>query len=120
MARFISAMIQVYFKVQPVLVKRTGPPDAFSWDGQRFDIVAVLAEWHDYDKRRERDTTRRSQGQLTRKHGSWGLGRDFYRVRTEDGRVFDLYYDRSPMGADDIGRWVLYRELEEGDSLEPG
>jgi hypothetical protein len=119
MAKFISARIAVYFKTAPLLTKRTGPPDAFSWDGQRFPIVAVLAEWHDYDKSRERDTTRRSQERLTRKHGSWGLGRDFYRVRTEGGRVFDLYFDRSPQGADDIGRWVLYRELEEGDSLEP-
>lgn len=115
MAKFISAEIEVVFKVEPLLKKRTGPPDAFAWEGQQFPIVAVLAEWHDYDKRRERDTTRRSQTQLTRKHGSWGLGRDFYRVRTENGRVFDLYYDRSPKGADDIGRWVLYKELEESE-----
>jgi hypothetical protein len=119
MARFISAQIEVSFKVAPLLTKRTGPPDAFDWDGQHFPIVAVLAEWHEYDKRRERDTTRRSQARLTRAHGSWGLGRDFYRVRTGGGRVFDLYYDRSPKGADDIGRWVLYTELEEGDALEP-
>lgn len=48
--------------------------------------------------------------------GSWGVGRDTYRVRTEDGRVFDLYYDRSPTHAGDrTGEWFLYRGMREED-----
>ncbi len=44
--------------------------------------------------------------------GSWGVGRDYYRVRTDCGRVFDLYYDRAPKNAGDRkGAWYLYREM---------
>ncbi len=121
MATFISARIDAFFKTEPLLKKRPGAPDAFVWEGQRFDVVQLLSEWHDYDNRREREMTRHTPTQLARKQGSWGVGRDFYRVRTDSGRVFDLYFDRSPKGADDIGRWVLYRELDEADfEMDPG
>lgn len=46
------------------------------------------------------------------RRGSWGVGRFYYRVRTDTGRVFDLYYDRAPKSADDRkGAWFLYREM---------
>jgi len=46
------------------------------------------------------------------RRGSWGVGRDYYRVRTAGGRVFDLYYDRAPKGSDDRGGgWFLFREM---------
>jgi hypothetical protein len=33
-------------------------------------------------------------------------------VRTGEGRVFELYYDRAPKDADDRhGHWVLYVEI---------
>jgi hypothetical protein len=44
--------------------------------------------------------------------GSWGVGRFYFRVKLEDGRVFDLYYDRAPQGVDRRkGTWFLFREL---------
>jgi hypothetical protein len=47
------------------------------------------------------------------RRGSWGVGRDYYRVRTDSGRVFDLYYDRAPGSVHDRkGAWFLLRELE--------
>ena len=52
---------------------------------------------------------------MPRKGGSWGLGRDYYRVRTREGRIFDLYFDRRPKSADVAGSWVLYRELGEDE-----
>ena len=118
MAEFISAEIRAIFARQPIILKRAGVPDAFIWEGQRFEVAELLAEWHDYDKeRRELGATRRSQTQLNRQHGSWGLGRDYYRVRTTDDRYFELYYDRRPKSRAIIGVWVLYRELDELDLL---
>jgi hypothetical protein len=44
--------------------------------------------------------------------GSWGVGRFTFCVRTEDDRIFELYYDRAPKSVDDRkGSWMLYREL---------
>ena len=44
--------------------------------------------------------------------GSLGVGRFYFRVRTADLRVFDLYYDRSIMNAFNTGGfWVLFQEL---------
>ena len=77
MARFISVEIDAVFDKEPVIKKRAGPPDAFWWGDERFEVREVIAEWHDYDKkRREAGETRRSQVQLNRQHGSWGTGRD--------------------------------------------
>jgi hypothetical protein len=43
------------------------------------------------------------------------VGKYYFRVRTDTGQIFDLYYDRAPGGADDRkGSWYLFQELEEG------
>lgn len=120
MATFISAEIEAEFNEQPTLKKRAGVPDAFVWQGERFEVAELLSEWHDYDKkRREVGETRRSQTQLDRQHGSWGTGRDYYRVRTTSDRIFELYYDRRPKNRQVIGVWILYRELSEAEADLP-
>ena len=44
--------------------------------------------------------------------GSWGVGRIFFRARTDSTRIFDLYYDRAPRSARQRkGGWYLFREL---------
>ena len=48
------------------------------------------------------------------RRGSWGVGRFYFRVRTENGRIFDIYYDRAPEeAADRKGHWFIWRELTE-------
>ena len=48
------------------------------------------------------------------RRGSWGVGPDYYRVRTQSSQVFDLYYDRAPTKAGDRkGGWFLYREMSD-------
>lgn len=116
---FISAEIEPIFHKAPAIKKRAGAPDAFWWQGERHDVAELLAEWHDYGKQREPGNTRRTQAQLNRQRGGWGTGRDYYRVRTSAGRIFELYYDRRPKNRQIIGVWILYRELEEPDELLP-
>lgn len=111
--RFIGEAIQVQFREPPLLEKKPGAPDAFTWRDESFSIAEVLSEWHDY--RRRGRMARNMQPQHARRaaqRGSWGVGQDYFRVLTKDGRVFDLYYDRAPRSVDDRkGEWVLYREM---------
>ena len=114
--RFIGEPIAVEFDEPPVLDKKPGCPDRFTWQGQTFQILEKLSEWHDYRRRGRmarnmRDTHLRSAA----RRGSWGVGRDYYRVRTQTGHTFDLYYDRAPGGEEARkGSWFLYREMSDG------
>ncbi|MFW6136224.1 MAG: DUF6504 family protein, partial [Chloroflexota bacterium] len=92
-------------------------PASFLWRGETYRIVEKLKEWHDYRRRgRMAHNMRPAHAAAARRRGSWGVGRDYYRVRTEDGRVFDLYFDRAPRHAGDrTGEWFLYREMGEDD-----
>jgi hypothetical protein len=115
-ARFIGVPIQAEFDEPPLLQKKPGCPDAFVWDGVRYRILEKTAEWHDY-RRRGRMARNMSPAHATvaSGRGSWGVGRDYFRVKTDSGRVFDIYYDRAPQdAANRAGGWFLFRELERG------
>lgn len=111
--RFIDEPIQVEFDQAPALEKKPPCPARFVWRGEVYHVVEKLSEWHDY--RRRGRLARNMQPQhaaAAARRGSWGVGRDYYRVRTSGGRVFELYYDRAPKTADERkGGWILYREL---------
>jgi len=111
--RFVGEQILVEFDVPPVLDKKPGCPDHFVWRGQRFHVTDTISEWHDYRRRgRVAQNMRDSHLRSAARRGSWGVGRNFYRVRTQTGRIFDLYYDRAPDGADQRkGSWFLFREM---------
>jgi hypothetical protein len=110
---FIGAPIQVEFDQPPTLEKKPGCPDRFIWREETYQITELLSEWHDYGRRGRMATNMRPTHTATAsRRGSWGVGRDYYRVRTETGQIFDLYYDRAPKGLDDRkGTWFLYREM---------
>jgi hypothetical protein len=118
-ARFIGAPIQVTYDEPPALDKRPGPPDGFTWQERTYRVTALVQEWHDYRKRgRTLAFYTKEQGSFrakaARRRGSWGVGRDYYRVRTDTGEVFDLYYDRSPRGPGrGKGTWFLFRQVLE-------
>lgn len=112
--RFISERVEPCFDRAPTLEKRPGCPAAFTWRGAHYRITGVLSEWHDYARRgRASHNMRPSHAAAAESRGSWGVGRDYYRVVTDSGRVFDLYYDRAPASAlERKGAWFLLRELE--------
>lgn len=117
--RFISTGIEVHYKRPPVLEKKPGCPDSFTWENQTFQIVEILSEWHDYKRRGRMGRNMQPQhASRASKRGSWGVGADYYRVRTRSGRVFDIYFDRAPKDVDRRkGSWYLFQELaipEEG------
>ncbi len=112
--RFISEPITVAFDEAPALEKKPGCPDAFIWRGTTHRILEVQREWHDYGRRDHMAHNMRAEHAATAsRRGSWGVGRDYYRVRTDAGRIFDLYYDRAPgRTGSRKGGWFLYREMD--------
>jgi hypothetical protein len=113
--KFIGEPIQALFDEPPQLEKSPGPPDKFIWRGERFQVTQVLQEWVDF--RRRGRMARNMQPQhaaAASRRGSWGVGQFHFRILTDSGRIFDLYYDRAPKNADKRkGEWFLFQELGE-------
>jgi hypothetical protein len=110
---FVAEEIQVQLGDGPALEKKPECPSGFMWRGEAFQVLEVLKEWHDYARRGRMSRNMAPRHLATAAlRGSWGVGRDYYRVRTHTGRVFDLYYDRAPNASGGRrGSWFLYREL---------
>jgi hypothetical protein len=118
-ARFIGLPVDVIHDEPPVMEKRPGPPDGFTWEGRTYRVAGVLKEWHDYQPRGKSLTFYvKEQGSFrakaARRRGSWGVGRDYFRIRTDEAEVFDIYYDRDPNGPGGRkGTWYLFRQILE-------
>jgi hypothetical protein len=114
---FYDDAIEPVFGTAPLLEKSPGCPDGFTWNGVTYRIMEKLAEWSDFTRRG------RSARNMTPAHaatagsrGSLGVGRFYFRVKVDSGRIFDLYYDRAPKDADRRkGQWFIYRELAQGE-----
>jgi len=117
--RFIGEPVQVEFDQPPRFSKRPDCPQRFVWQEETYQIVATLSEWHDYGRRGRMALNMRSSHLATaQRRGSWGVGRFYFRVRVESGRIFDLYYDRAPKKAEDRkGSWHLLREMAASDGV---
>lgn len=113
--KFISEAIEVGFAHPPALEKKPGCPDNFTWRGEIFNISEILSEWHDYQRRGKMSRNMQpAHAKVAKMRGSWGVGQDYYRVRTKSGRIFEIYYDRVPRDVNHRkGSWFLYRELNE-------
>lgn len=109
---FIGEPIAVEFDEAPALEKVPDCPDRFVWRGEVYHVVEKLREWHDYRRRGHMGRNMAPHHlETARRRGSWGVGRDYFRVRTDLERVFDLYYDRAPSAGGRKGGWFLYREV---------
>lgn len=111
--RFIGEEIEVGFDRPPMLEKKPGCPHRFIWEEQVFEIREMLKEWHDYRRRgRMARNMAPAHASIAEQRGSWGVGRDYFQVITNDGRIFELYFDRAPKDTDRRkGAWFLYREM---------
>ena len=109
---FIDEPVEVLFDQPPVLEKKPTCPDGFIWNGERFHVTNLLAEWFDFERKgRMAKNMRPEHAARASVRGSWGVGRIFFRVVVEGGRTFELYYDRAPLDADRRkGSWFLLLE----------
>ena len=113
--KFISENIEVIFDKPPLLEKKPPCPDGFVWRGETYRVVGLLSEWKDYGRRgRMAHTMRPENIKKALRRGSVGVGRFYFQVKIEDGRIFKLYYDRAAKSADDRkGGWTLHQEMAE-------
>jgi hypothetical protein len=113
--RFIAEAIEPLFVQPPAIEKKPPCPDGFVWGEQTFTVAELLSEWHDFSRRGRMARNMQPQhAARASRRGSWGVGIYYFRVRTTDDRVFDLYYDRTPKSVDERkGSWFLFRELAE-------
>jgi len=119
MPTFIDTEIIVGFINIPQKSKMPGCPDWFIWKEVRFKVVKMVAAWDDL-RRRGRMARNMSDAHSARaaRRGSWGVGRFFFRVMTQEGRYFDVYYDRAPQDANDReGKWFLLCERNGADEI---
>jgi hypothetical protein len=114
--RFIDQEIIVIYNNPPIMTKKPDAPDGFVWDDKEFRVSEVLSTWFDYRRRgRMARNMKPAHLRIASQRGSWGVGRFYFRVRTDEGRIFDLYYDRAPKEASDReGHWFLWREMVKG------
>jgi hypothetical protein len=110
---FIDEIISVIFEQSEHLIKKPVCPDKFIWKGQEYIIGELINEWQDFSPN---DSSSANPNEpLLKKDavkGSFGVGRFYFRVRTTDCRVFDLYYDRKIKNVSSTeGFWVLYQEI---------
>lgn len=111
--RFIGQEITVTLPSGFAFEKKPPAPESFRWQGKLHSVSEILATWRRYGKPGLRTQGGRPPYYVRsgRGQGSWGQGRVYYRLRTETGRLFDLYYDRAPEGQRRAGSWRLWREL---------
>jgi hypothetical protein len=114
---FIGEEIAVHFKTPPVRQKTPPCPDGFTWQEHNYGVIEKISEWTDFTRRgRMAHNMRPAHAAAAAERGSLGVGRFYFRVRTDTGQIFDLYYDREIKDVDDrLGHWFLYREMLEGD-----
>jgi len=118
--RFIGEQIQAQFGQPPKLEKIPGCPDGFVWRGKTYQIIELLNEWHDYGRQgRMANNMRPEHAAVASRRGSWGVGRDYFRVRTDTGGIYELYYDRSPSRSKSRkGGWFLFQEMVDSQEEE--
>lgn len=118
---FYDEPIEVRFERPPVREKAPHCPNAFLWADQTLRITASLAEWTDFSRRGKMARNMRPAHALTAAtRGSLNVGRYYFRVQVDTGRIFDIYYDRAMKNVDDRkGQWFLYREMERAHGSTP-
>jgi len=110
---FFSEPITVQFSSPPKHLKTPPCPDRFTWREETFDVSQCLSEGKNFSRRgRMANNMQPQHAQIASKRGSWGVGRFYFDVQTQNKRYFRFYYDRAPKDAlDRTGQWVLMAEL---------
>ncbi len=96
MDAFICEPIEV---ILDGMVKR---PISFQWKGMGYRVVEIWAEWQDA-----------GFGPIPPGRGKWWQRRhrNYYRVVTHTGEVFEIYFDRGGKQP----QWYLFRKVEQSD-----
>jgi hypothetical protein len=112
-AAYIGELITVGFEEPLLFTKKPNCPNEFSWRGNSFHVAEILSEWQDFSRKGKYSHNMKDiHLERAKVKGSLGVGRFYFRVRTDESRVFDIYYDRSIKSTfETSGFWVLFQEL---------
>jgi hypothetical protein len=78
-------------------------PLSFRLGKNEYEITQILDAWHDY-----------GFGRSPLRHRNWWQRRhrNYYRVKTTGGEIFEIYYDRgTSLKYPELRKWFLYRQL---------
>ena len=97
-------MSQRFFgkEIQVTVAGELPEPVAFVLEGKEHSIVEVLERWPDH-----------GFGSLGVKRPRWWQRRHrtYYRVRTVDAEVFEIYFDRGSLRPSKFRKWFISRKL---------
>jgi hypothetical protein len=115
---FFDEKIEVLFDKPPAYEKTPPCPNGFVWEDETYHIIETLSEWSDFTRRgKYARNMQPAHAAVASTRGSLNVGRFYFRVRVENGQIFDLYYDRAMKNVDDRkGQWFVYREMKETES----
>lgn len=110
---FLDQPIEVSFNTPPTHEKSPDCPDRFAWEGQTYQVIEMLSSWSDFTRRgRAARNMRPVHAEAASTRGSLNVGRYYFRVKVDSGRIFDVYYDRAMKNLDERkGQWFVFREL---------
>lgn len=113
---FIDEEIEAIYDEPPLHAKKPNPPDGIRWRGEDHRVSELISSWVDYSRKGRMSKNMQPHNlRQAAKHGSWGVGKFYFRLMLQEGRVFDLYYDRAPESVEArAGTWIIWRELERG------
>jgi hypothetical protein len=113
--KFVDEPIQVIFDRPSLFEKTPNCPTGIFWRNHTYQPLEMLSTWHDYRRRGAKQKNNQSdQVAQSSLKGSWGVGRFYFIVHTQDNRIFEIYFDRIPQNsADRKGNWFLLAEIEE-------
>ena len=94
MPHFIDEEIQVEVDGE------VSAPTEFTWRDHKYSIAHIVHQWPDWGF--AAGSSQRNW--RTRRH------RNYYRVKTADGEVWEMYLDRNT--PDGSPRWFLYQQLD--------
>ena len=87
-------------QIEVVRGGKSKEPTSFIWKRKDYKIKEILESWADWGF---------PPGSPKKK--SWRLRhhRNYYKIKTEDGKIFEIYFDRKTKKEE--GEWVLYRKI---------
>jgi hypothetical protein len=109
MKHFICEEINVVFDKEFFLEKNPPCPSSIIWRDEEISIHDLISSWDDFGRKGKQAKNMRSTHlERASLKGSWGVGRQYFKVNDEKGRIMVVYYDRAPKNVSDKkGRWVL-------------
>ena len=112
---FLDQPIEVLFDKPPAREKAPDPPNGFVWESKTYRVIGMLSAWTDFKRRgRMARNMQPAHAAVASTRGSLNVGRYYFRVRVDNGQIFDIYYDRAMKNVDDRkGQWFVYREMGE-------